>query len=288
MKIEYENKKTALFAICCLVSLMALTVAAEPLKPVHLTCESLENPIGVDSIHPSLSWKLESDKRGEKQTAYRVLVASSIDKLDQDIGDLWDSGKVESDQSIHIAYAGKPLISKMTGYWKVITWGQDAQPGMWSPLSRWTMGLLKPSDWTAQWISASSAPRPPDPNDKLTIKKASYQTLNGKIAVDVTEIVRKELTKNGSFNVDFKTLGGDPAPNTVKELVVEFVRNGKPGIARASDFKLLSLSNTSDRPGKPAPLIRQEFDLAAIPDSAFVTVHSPGYFELYMNGTKVG
>ena len=262
--------------------------AAELMKPIALTCESLENPIGVDSIHPSLSWKLESDKRGEKQTAYRVLVASSIDKLDQDIGDLWDSGKVESDQSIHIAYAGKPLISKMTGYWKVITWGQDAQPGMWSPLSRWTMGLLKPSDWTAQWISASSAPLPPDPNDKLTIKKASYQTLNGKIAVDVTEIVRKELTKNGSFKVDFKTLGGDPAPNTVKELVVEFVRNGKPGIARASDFKLLSLSNTSDRPGKPAPLIRQEFDLAAIPDSAFVTVHSPGYFELYMNGTKVG
>ena len=139
--MDLKTKQPALFAICCLFSLMALTVAAEPLKPIHLTCESLENPIGVDSIHPSLSWKLESDKRGEKQTAYRVLVASSIDKLDQDIGDLWDSGKVESDQSIHIAYAGKPLISKMTGYWKVITWGQDAQPGMWSPLSRWTVGM---------------------------------------------------------------------------------------------------------------------------------------------------
>jgi alpha-L-rhamnosidase len=284
------KKKTTvlLIAIVMFLCLGSHLSAAELMKPIALTCESLENPIGVDSIHPSLSWKLESDKRGEKQTAYRVLVASSIDKLDQDIGDLWDSGKVESDQSIHIAYAGKPLISKMTGYWKVITWGQDAQPGMWSPLSRWTMGLLKPSDWTAQWISASSAPLPPDPNDKLTIKKASYQTLNGKIAIDVTKIVRKELTKNGSFKVDFKTLGGDPAPNTVKELVVEFVRNGKPGIARASDFKLLSLSNTSGRPGKPAPLIRQEFDLAAIPDSAFVTVHSPGYFELYMNGSKVG
>ena len=88
---------------------------------------------------------------------------------------------------------------------------------------------------------------------------------------------------------DFKTLGGDPAPNIVKELVVDFIYDGRAGTARANDFHVLRLpGQTAPAPGKAAPLFRKEFDLAAAPASARITVHSLNYFEVYINGSKVG
>lgn len=63
----------------------------------NLKCEYLVNPLGIDEPKPRLSWTLESDQRGQKQTAYHILVASSLKKLDKDVGDLWDSGKIEKE-----------------------------------------------------------------------------------------------------------------------------------------------------------------------------------------------
>ena len=172
--MNMKTKKTALFAICCLVSLMALTVVAEPLKPVRLTCENLKNPIGVDVKQPRLGWKLESDKRGEKQTAYHLLVASSREQLDKNIGDLWDSGRVNSDASILVAYDGKILTSRMPCFWKVMVWDQDATRSGWSKPAEWSMGLLKPEDWGAKWITN------PDP------KRLSYPWLRQTFEVKET------------------------------------------------------------------------------------------------------
>jgi alpha-L-rhamnosidase len=70
----------------------------------NLKCDYLINPLGIDKPNPRLSWKLESDQRGQKQSAYQVIVASSRDKLDKDVGDLWDSGSIESDQSLNVVY----------------------------------------------------------------------------------------------------------------------------------------------------------------------------------------
>lgn len=279
-----------------------------------LRCEYQGKPLGIDALRPSLSWKLETgstsakataDKnlkletrnldastRGIRQVAYQVLVASMPELLKQDQGDLWDSGKVESDQSIHVAYAGKALTSRMRCYWKVRVWmttilnpePRTLNPSDWSEPAMWTMGLLKPDDWKAQWI-APPAPVSNAEMDKMTVVKATYRTLDGRISVDVTEIMRKELAKKAPFEVHFKKLGGDPALGVEKELVVEYVISGKPGTARAVDFQTLSLLGGS---GKSAPLIRKEFELSAKPDSATVTVNSPGYFEVYMNGAKVG
>jgi alpha-L-rhamnosidase len=255
----------------------------EPLRPVDLRCEYLGGPIGIDALKPGLSWKLKSDLRGQKQTAYQVLVASSLKNLDRGVGDLWDSEKVNSDQSTQVVYDGKPLTSRMHCYWKVRVWDRDGKESEWSDAAVWTMGLVTPGDWQAQWIGA---PDLPSESEKLIVKKATYRTLDGSVTVDVTGIMKRELAQNGQFLVEYKKLGGDPAPNIVKELVVEYVRNGKPGTVRARDFQPLTLPATP--PGTPAPLFRKEFDLAASPDSAFVTVHSPAYFELYINGTKVG
>ena len=82
-----------------------------------------------------------------------MLVASSPDILARDGGDLWDSGRVASDQSIHVEYAGKPLGSRMLCFWKVRAWDASGQPSAWSKPARWTMGLLTQADWGAKWIA---------------------------------------------------------------------------------------------------------------------------------------
>ena len=118
-----------------------------------LRCESLENPLGIDVTQPRLGWIIESDSRGERQTAYQVLVASSENALDAGKGDLWDSGKVSSDQSIQIPYAGKPLTARAQCFWKVRVWDHAGDVSAWSKPARWTIGLLAPDDWGgAKWI----------------------------------------------------------------------------------------------------------------------------------------
>jgi len=125
----------------------------ELLKPADLRCEYLVNPLGIDEVKPRLSWKLESNQRGQKQTAYRIVVSSSREKLDKNVGDLWDTDKVKSDQSIHVVYKGKPMESRMRYYWKVRVWDKDSKVSNWSSPGMWSMGLLMDSDWQgAKWI----------------------------------------------------------------------------------------------------------------------------------------
>ena len=117
-----------------------------------MKCEYLDNPPGIDVTAPRLSWVLASDERGVRQTAYQVLVASSSALLEQDTGDRWDSGKVASDQSVQVAYAGNSLASGQACFWKVRVWdGQDGASG-WSAVAHWSMGLLDESDWKGAWI----------------------------------------------------------------------------------------------------------------------------------------
>jgi len=117
-----------------------------------LRCENLTDPAGIDATTPHLSWILQSDSRGEKQTAYRILVASSEKLLRKDQGDLWDSRKVVSDQSVHVPYTGKELASRTECCWKVRVWDKDGNPSAWSVPSKWSMGLLVENDWEARWI----------------------------------------------------------------------------------------------------------------------------------------
>lgn len=117
-----------------------------------LRCEYLQDPVGIDATSPRLSWVIASSKRGDVQTAYQVLVASSIRKLKANEGDLWDTGKVLSEQSIQLPYAGKTLASRQPCFWKVRVWDRDGKVSGWSVPASWSMGLLEASDWQAQWI----------------------------------------------------------------------------------------------------------------------------------------
>src|SRR6266568_4571195 len=125
-----------------------------PLTPVDLLCDSMVNPLGVDSTPPRLSWQLRGDgQRGLRQGAWRVLVSSSRERLDRDAGDLWDSGRVESDEQLHRPYGGRPLRTAEQVFWKVRVWDGDDRPSTWSAPATWTMGLLEAAEWHGRWIT---------------------------------------------------------------------------------------------------------------------------------------
>ncbi|MCC6397083.1 MAG: family 78 glycoside hydrolase catalytic domain, partial [Bacteroidetes bacterium] len=119
---------------------------------VQIRCEGFAAPMGIDEIHPRFSWVLESDERGQAQTAYQILVSSRQGLLDKQDGDMWNSEKVLSDQSIQVAYRGKALESGKAYYWKVRAWDRNGRPSEWSASGIWTMGLLHVADWKGKWI----------------------------------------------------------------------------------------------------------------------------------------
>lgn len=146
-----------------------------------LRCEYQIDPLGLDVARPRLSWKLISRQRGQKQTAYRILVASELERLKEGEADLWDSGKVDSDQSVHVEYQGSPLVTRQRCYWKVKVWNKDGRPTEWSEPALWSMGLLDTSDWgEARWIAYFDSTQPPAAD-----RHFGYQSWIGKSADDV-------------------------------------------------------------------------------------------------------
>jgi alpha-L-rhamnosidase len=129
--------------------------------PVQLNCESTPNPIGISETSPRLGWQVTATitgERGQFQSAYQIQVASTPQLLAANQGDLWDPGKVATNQTSQIAYGGTPLTSQEVCYWRVQVWDKDGQPSGWSSPASWSMGLLNQSDWTAQWIGRDDAP----------------------------------------------------------------------------------------------------------------------------------
>ena len=192
-----------------------------------LKCVDYVNPLGVDVARPQLSWKLQSAKRGDRQTAYEILAASSKDLLKKDDGDLWDSGKVDSDDTIQIAYAGKDLTSSQPVFWKVRVWDADGNVSQWSDTATWTMGILNASEWKAKWISAAgaenygrsypgferidfnrrkefakqypNADKPGEPDYSSMLARCEFTVKSGlkRAVIDVTGLGQYELSVNG-------------------------------------------------------------------------------------------
>ncbi|MDD4991765.1 MAG: family 78 glycoside hydrolase catalytic domain [Paludibacter sp.] len=197
--------------------------------PVHLQCENLTNPQGIDVPCPTLSWtiQLKSTERNVRQSAYQVLVASSSEKLQANDGDIWNSGKVKSDQMSQINYAGRLLLSGKTYWWKVKIWDAKGKESGWSEPDNWTMGILATTDWKAQWITAARAekyahqyksaksdfnlrrdlpefrafaPKPTDPNFSSMLLRKEFSSASGlkKAVVHVSGLGQYELFINGT------------------------------------------------------------------------------------------
>src|SRR6185503_2979556 len=130
-----------------------------------LTCEHRVDPLGVDALPPRLSWKLvarDEGARGLRQSGYQVLAARDAVRLAAGRADLWDSGQVDSGETVDVEYAGLPLGSGADCYWKVRVWDQDGVPSEWSETARFSIGLLAAADWHAQWIGFDAPARRPD------------------------------------------------------------------------------------------------------------------------------
>ncbi|MCB8981590.1 MAG: family 78 glycoside hydrolase catalytic domain [Ardenticatenaceae bacterium] len=139
------------------------------LTPENLLCEYFTNPIGLDVLHPRLSWQVRSAKRGARQTAYQILVAQNPAELQQETAvSLWNSGKIISDQSVHVPYDGRSLYPGQRCYWQVRVWDETDEVSGWSEPAFWEMGLLN-SGWQAKWITPDwdEDPSQPQPSPLL-------------------------------------------------------------------------------------------------------------------------
>jgi len=149
------------------VTLLALAVLVAQVAQVGPTVEGLRveyltNPIGIDVVQPRLSWRIASARRNTMQAAYQLQVATSEAILARGANLLWDSGRVTSDASVFVDYAGPPGTSRTRYYWRVRVWDASGRASPWSRPSFWETGLLQPGDWTAQWIGP-----PPTTSDSL-------------------------------------------------------------------------------------------------------------------------
>jgi len=187
--------RTPIVALLALV--LALSAAeksaASDLHPEGLRCELSGDPLGIDVAQPRLSWILASSERGQRQTAWQVLVAASEGALDADKGDLWDSGMVPSGQTTEILYAGTPLASSQRVVWKVRAWDRDGHPSPWSAAATWTMGLLAAADWRADWITA-----PGDSESVMLRRDFKVRAGLRRALVHVCGLGQYELALNGA------------------------------------------------------------------------------------------
>jgi len=203
--------------------------------PTDLTVEYATEPLGLDVRRPRLGWLPTVEGRGIRQAAYQIQVATSPARLRDDQQPLWDSGKVTSSESRHVAYAGPALASRTRYYWQVRVWDGADRASAWSSPSWWEMGLLDETDWQAAWIGGRQA-RDHDWSDlKVTfdftltettlnflfrarpVGKTYGETYNWQITrVDGTPTLRAQVRHypgGSSSNTEVTTLKEIPLPN---------------------------------------------------------------------------
>lgn len=189
------NRTSGLMRGLALLCLLVITTALHAaLTPLDLRCEFVRDPLGVDVANPRLFWKLQSEGRGDKQTAYEILAASNADLLSHDTGDIWSSGKIKSSETIHIRYSGKPLKSSQQIFWKVRVWDKAGKTSEWSAPANWTMGLLTQADWRdAKWIGESTT------NAATTLLRREFTVKPGlqRALVHICGLGQYEFTANG-------------------------------------------------------------------------------------------
>lgn len=173
------------FLLICLSLLSVICISFNepqqngPFEVVNLRCEYLTNPEGIDVLSPRFSWEMVSSNRGKQQKAYHLVVADSKQALDKNEGNIWNSGKVSSGESFHIAFKGQPLLTGKDYYWKLKVWDEANNESGWSATQHFSMGLLQKGDWKAKWIGAPA------------IKNATAQDEN---IIPPSPLLRKEFS----------------------------------------------------------------------------------------------
>jgi len=179
------------------------------LWPTHLQVENRNEPLGIDEKVPRLSWQLtqtDTRLRGLHQFAYQIQVASSASALLQNKPDMWDTGKVHSEKTHDIEFAGNRLNSNQDYYWRVMVWDQDAHPSVWSQPSHWSMGLLNHDDWKAKWIGLDT----PTPTDGSALTEAQHNHMRELTWIEASLKTSKETPLSCYFRRSFSLPVDDP------------------------------------------------------------------------------
>ena len=269
----------SLSAICLLAS-----CAKGVLIPQDLKCEWMTDPRVVDVTEPGLSWINESGRgvKGEYQTAYQILVASSEELLEEGKADMWDSGKTVSDRSVLITYEGRPLVSGEDCFWKVRVWNSADKPSRWSETAYWGMGILDPSLWKAEWIGA---PWQGEDTYKKVEPEKPLPIPQGMAAEDFFKLVQ---TYMDNPRAGFPGMGGG-AQEGRRPASGRAENRGQRRDERPQQDEAWSASNFEyNTEQTPAPLLRKSFSIAGDIRQAKAFVVGLGYFEFYLNGRKLG
>jgi len=270
----------SLALVSCLVSILSgcAVSGSASIAPANLRCEYRGEPLGIDVEQPRLSWKLtasEPKQRGQHQTGYRILVASSKELLGQDKGDLWDSGQVKSEKANLVVYSGSALTSDMRCYWKVQVRDEQGKLSMWSKPGRWTMGLLDVSDWKAKWIGtdtqfAEVKKLPPEDNCLADPWLRKVVTLKGKpkyAAIHIASVGYHELYVNGEKMTD-AILMPNVADHTKRARYVTYeitdhLQAGRNaiGLWLGTAWSIYPLYKTEDKPQTPIVIAQANIEM---------------------------
>lgn len=274
--------KTSLSTLIPFLAASSLVLSA-PLAPTELAVnEGRVAPLGFHDATPTFSWKLEDARLGAAQTAYQIATANPRSR------EVWDSGKVESSQSVYIPYQGPPLRSRDQLLWRVRYWDQEGEQSPWSDWTQLELGLLTNRNWRGKWIHQGAQP---------TLEKV-YQVISasygdpkpGGLRVPLAEKLKAYLaTSDGPLTLKV----GNPAifppedlsPNVEKTFVVKYRKNGREQTVTAQDGGALHFQGAST---DPVPTFRKKFTLSEAPQKARLYLTSRGIFEATLNGKKVG
>jgi alpha-L-rhamnosidase len=152
-KLYHTGMRLAAIAVCIGMEIAACAAGAraQAASPAALRVDELVTPLGIDDAQPHFSWQIRDSRQGARQTAYRLLVASTPELLAEGKADVWDSGRISSGQSVAVRYAGPAIAPEKRYFWKVLVWDQDDKPepepgelvGVWSV----EPGLARAMDW---------------------------------------------------------------------------------------------------------------------------------------------
>lgn len=189
---KYNYRLVIMFLACAFVACQNFVIIED------LKCELLKEPLAIDNTSPHLSWRINCGRDGISSTAYQVLVATELNKLNEADADLWNTGKVTRENSISVRYQGKSLTSRSLVYWKVRVWDQDGKASRWSEPALFGVGFLKDEDWepSASFIGAEH----PDENTQYAplLRKQFEYTAGGKILLHVNSLGYHEAYVNGT------------------------------------------------------------------------------------------
>jgi alpha-L-rhamnosidase len=211
-----KNRLLLTLSLILTICAMSSCETSTNITPLDLRCEYRLNPLGIDNTSPRLSWKLEGNTkvRGQKQTAYQILVASSLEAIKGNKGDVWDSGKQDSNQSVNNTYKGSELESAKQYFWKVKVWDKDGNASNWSKPAKFSMGLLKQSDWKGDWILKS---------DQKKIDHNWYRK-----NVTLTEEAESAFVFVGSFGYHELYVNGEKITDNVVNPVSSYMKKRIP------------------------------------------------------------